>query len=225
MRLPQGSQTEVAMEDVSAGGMGCLLVEDQTLMAELLRSMLQTSPQIGVIRLAQSVEEACRLIDRLPPDLLILDLGLPDGDGQQVALHLLKRHPAPRIILLSAQLHDFQCDPSLLPHIHASVDKTSAYKELMQALNALNPGLNNSAEERRIKRRISTLSVRELEVFLLIGQGKSNRDIATVLNVSVSTVESHRKAIAQQIGRSGAELVQVAAVHLYRTQHEQTVAL
>jgi two-component system nitrate/nitrite response regulator NarL len=95
----------------------------------------------------------------------------------------------------------------------------------MQALNALNPGLNNSAEERRIKRRISTLSVRELEVFLLIGQGKSNRDIATVLNVSVSTVESHRKAIAQQIGRSGAELVQVAAVHLYRTQNEQTVAL
>ena len=213
------------MEDVSAGGMGCLLVEDQTLMAELLRSMLQTSPQIGVIRLAQSVEEACRLIDRLPPDLLILDLGLPDGDGQQVALHLLKRHPAPRIILLSAQLHDFQCDPSLLPHIHASVDKTSAYKELMHALNALNPGLNNSAEERRIKRRISTLSVRELEVFLLIGQGKSNRDIAAVLNVSVSTVESHRKAIAQKIGRSGAELVQVAAVHLYRTQHEQTEAL
>ena len=65
------------MEDVSAGRMGCLLVEDQTLMAELLRSMLQTSPQIGVIRLAQSVEEACRLIDRLPPDLLILDLAYP----------------------------------------------------------------------------------------------------------------------------------------------------
>ena len=225
MQSQQGSHTVARMEDISAGGMGCLLVEDQTLMAELLRSMLQTSPQVGVIRLARSVEEACRLIDRLPPDLLILDLGLPDGDGQQVALHLLKHHPAPRIILLSAQLHDFQCDPSLLPHIHASVDKTSAYKELMHALNALNPGLNNSGEEIRIQGRISTLSVREMEVFLLIGQGKSNRDIATVLNVSVSTVESHRKAIAQQIGRSGAELVQLAAVHLYRTHHEQAVPI
>jgi DNA-binding NarL/FixJ family response regulator len=213
------------MEDISPGGMDCLLVEDQTLMAELLRSMLQTSPQFGVIRLAQSIEEACRLIDRLPPDLLILDLGLPDGDGQQVALHLLKRHPAPRIILLSAQLHEFQCDPSLLPHIHASVDKTSAYKELMHALNALSPGLNNSGEETRIQGRVSTLSLRELEVFLLIGQGKSTRDIATVLNVSVSTVESHRKAIAQQIGRSGAELVQIAAIHLYRTQNEQARSL
>jgi DNA-binding NarL/FixJ family response regulator len=189
-------------------------------MAELLRSMLQTSPQVGVIRIARSVEEACHLIDQVPPDLLILDLGLPDGDGQQVGLHLLKRHTAPRIILLSAQLHDFHCDPSLLPHIHASVDKTSAYKELMQALNTLSSDFNNSPEGVTIQGRISTLSVRELEVFLLIGQGKSNRDIATVLNVSVSTVESHRKAIAHQLGRSGAELVQLAAVHLYRTQNE-----
>ena len=203
-------------------GLSCLLVEDQTLMAELLRSMLQTSPQVGVIRLAQSVQEACDLIDQVPPDLLILDLGLPDGDGQQVGLHLLKRHRAPRIILLSAQLHDFQCDQSLLPYVHASVDKTSAYRELLQALNTLNPGHNNSAEGESLKGRIGTLSVRELEVFLLIGQGKSNRDIATVLNVSVSTVESHRKAIAQHLGRSGADLVQLAAVHLYRSQNEVT---
>ena len=91
------------------------------------------------------------------------------------------------------------------------------------ALNALNPGLNNSAAEASIQGRISTLSVRELEVFLLIGQGKSNREIATVLILSVSTVESHRKAIAQHLGRSGADLVRLAAVHLYRTQNEPGV--
>ena len=215
-------QATPRMENVSPG-LSCLLVEDQTLMAELLRTMLQTSPQIRVVRIARSVEEACHLIDQVPPDLLILDLGLPDGDGQQVGLHLLKRHPAPRIILLSAQLHDFQCDPSLIHHIHASVDKTSAYKELMQALNTLGSEPNNSAEGETLDGRIGTLSVRELEVFLLIGHGKSNRDIATALNVSVSTVESHRKAIAQQLGRSGAELVQLAAVHLYRTQNEPVV--
>ena len=215
-------QAFLRVKNVSPG-LSCLLVEDQTLMAVLLRTMLQTSPQVGVIRLARSVEEACHLIDQVPPDLLILDLGLPDGDGQQAALHLLKCHPEPRIILLSAQLHDFQCDPSLLHHIHASVDKTSAYKELMQALNTLSSGPNNSPEGSTLEGGIGTLSVRELEVFLLIGQGKSNKDIATVLNVSVSTVESHRKAIAQQLGRSGAELVQLAAVHLYRTQNEPVV--
>ena len=207
------------MGDVGPG-LSCLLVEDQTLMAELLRSMLQTSPQIGVIRLARSVEEACHLIDQVTPDLLILDLGLPDGDGQQVGLHLLKHHPAPKIILLSAQLHDFKCDPSLLPHIHATVDKTSAYKELSAALKGLNEDLKNGPQKPDSQKGLKTLSVRELEVFLLLGQGKSNRDIAMVLNVSVSTVESHRKAIAQHLGRSGAELVQLASVHFYRSQNE-----
>ena len=208
---------------VEGSALNCLLVEDQTLMVELLCGMLQTIRQIDGLRVAHSVRDACGLIDQRVPDLLILDLALPDGDGQQVGLHLLRRHPAPKIILLSAQLHDFQCDPCLLPHIHASVDKTSAYKELLLALNALNPGLNNTAAEASIQGRISTLSVRELEVFLLIGQGKSNREIATVLIVSVSTVESHRKAIAQHLGRSGAELVRLAAVHLYRTQNETGV--
>lgn len=203
----------------SGPGLNCLLVEDQTLVAELLRGLLQTSPQVGSVRLAHSVQEGCRLIDQMPPDLLILDLGLPDGDGQQVGLHLLKRHRKPRIILLSAQLHDFQCDPTLLPHIHASVDKTSAYKELTFALNGLNAGIADSSSGANISQLANTMSLREQEVFLLIGSGKSSRTIASALHISQSTVESHRKAIAQILGCSGAEMVRLAALHLYRTQH------
>ena len=204
----------------SAGlGLNCLLVEDQTLVAELLRGLLQTSPQVGSVRLAHSVQEGCQLIDQRPPDLLILDLGLPDGDGQQVGLHLLKRHPKPRIILLSAQLHDFACDPSLLPHIHASVDKTSAYKELTFALNGLNASIAEGSSGESIAQLAHTMSLREQEVFLLIGSGKSSRAIASSLHISQSTVESHRKAIAQILGCSGAEMVRLAALHLYRTQH------
>lgn len=194
----------------SGPGLNCLLVEDQTLVAELLRGLLQ---------------EGCRLIDQMPPDLLILDLGLPDGDGQQVGLHLLKRHRKPRIILLSAQLHDFQCDPTLLPHIHASVDKTSAYKELTFALNGLNAGIADSSSGANISQRANTMSLREQEVFLLIGSGKSSRTIASDLHISQSTVESHRKAIAQILGCSGAEMVRLAALHLYRTQHSLEEAL
>ena len=204
----------------SAGpGLNCLLVEDQTLVAELLRGLLQTSPQVGSVRLAHSVQEGCRLIDQMPPDLLILDLGLPDGDGQQVGLHLLKRHPKPRIIVLSAQLHDFHCDPSLLPHIHASVDKTSAYKELTFALNGLNARIAEGSDRASMTQLVHTMSLREQEVFLLIGSGKSSRTIASSLNISLSTVESHRKAISQILGCSGAEMVRLAALHLYRTQN------
>jgi DNA-binding NarL/FixJ family response regulator len=200
-------------------GLNCLLVEDQTLVAELLRGLLQVSQQVACVRIAPSVQEACRLIDQLPPDLLILDLGLPDGDGQQVGLHLLKRHPKPKIILLSAQLHDFDCDPLLLPHIHASVDKTSAYKELTFALNGLNTSIERFSDGRSIGEPLPGLSLREQEVFLLIGSGKSSRMIASYLNISLLTVESHRKAISQKLGSSGAELVRLAALHLYKTQN------
>jgi DNA-binding CsgD family transcriptional regulator len=121
--------------------------------------------------------------------------------------------------LLSAQLHDFQCDPTLLPHIHASVDKTSAYKELTFALNGLNAGIADSSSGANISQLANTMSLREQDVFLLIGSGKSSRTIASALHISQSTVESHRKAIAQILGCSGAEMVRLAALHLYRTQH------
>jgi DNA-binding CsgD family transcriptional regulator len=63
------------------------------------------------------------------------------------------------------------------------------------------------------------LSLREQEVFLLIGSGKSSRIIASYLNISLLTVESHRKAISRKLGSSGAELVRLAALHLYKTQN------
>ena len=187
-------------------------------MADLLCGILHTIPGLGGLRVAHSVSEACGLIDQRAPDLLILDLALPDGDGQQVGLHLLQRNPSPVIILLSAQLHDFCCEPALLPHIHATVDKTSAYKELANALKGLAKGSVENFVEVALPKRFQAMTLREQEVFLLIGTGKSSREIAEDLTISLSTVESHRKSIAQNIGSSGAELVRMASLHLYRME-------
>jgi DNA-binding NarL/FixJ family response regulator len=195
----------------------CLLVEDHMLMAELLTAMLQTSPVVGPIKTARSVCEAKRQIDQLLPDLLILDLALPDGNGQKVALHLLKRHPSPYIILLSAQLQDFCCEPELLPHIHATVEKTAAYKELSHALNQISTSLEQKNEITSISNGFIKMSAREQEVFMLIGTGKKTREIADYLHISSSTVESHRKAIVQHLDASGAELVRLAAIFKYHT--------
>jgi hypothetical protein len=203
---------------VESSGLNCLLVEDQALMADLLCGILRTIPGLGGLRVAHSVSEACGLIDQRVPDLLILDLALPDGDGQQVGLYLLQRNPSPVIILLSAQLHDFCCEPALLPHIHATVDKTSAYKELANALKGLAKGSVENFVEVALPKRFQAMTLREQEVFLLIGTGKSSREIAEDLTISLSTVESHRKSIAQNIGSSGAELVRMASLHLYRME-------
>ena len=196
----------------------CLIVEDQILFADLLSGMLQASAVIGSVHTVHSIKEAEQWIDRGAPDILILDLILPDGNGQEVGLHLIKNHSSPAIILLSSQLDDFICEVELLPYVHAVINKTSAYKELAEAISSL-------ARERQLNDNIGTsltrlklMSAREQEVFVLIGKGKKSSEISSVLNISISTVESHRKSIAQCLGTSGADLVRIAAVYCYKAE-------
>ena len=200
----------------------CLVVEDQVLMGELLVAMVQTESVVGSVRMAKSVQEARIQIDRSVPDLLILDLALPDGNGQEVALHLLKFNQNPSIILLSAQLQDFKCEPSLLPHILATVEKTKAYKELSHALKELGDSLNKQTERTCLSKQVSKMTPREQDVFLLIGAGNTTRQIAEQLRINSSTVDTHRKAIAQHLGTSGSDLVRQAAIHSYRLQQYPT---
>jgi DNA-binding NarL/FixJ family response regulator len=182
--------------------------------------MLTNSTGIGQCRLANTVKEGCRMVDQSPPDLLILDLALPDGDGQEVAVHLLDCNPRPLIILLSAELHDFSPNPLLLPHIRAIVDKSSAYKDLAIALSGLVDAQGDDASEPIAAKTVNTLTIREQEVYLLIGNGMTSKQIANKLHISLSTVETHRKAIAKHLGTSGVDLVRHASVHLYRTENE-----
>lgn len=198
--------------------MKCLLVEDQVLFAELLCGMLRSSSIINSVSIAPSVSQALQLINRSPPDILVLDLNLPDGDGQEVALNLVNYHPNPAIIILSAQANDFDCDPRLQPYLHAIIEKTSAYKELAKAIASLdiNPQEGNCTGG--TEKRVQMMTSREQEVYLLIGKGKSSREICSILNISLSTVESHRKAIAQCLGTSGADLVRRAAIHCFKAE-------
>ena len=163
------------------------------------------------------------MVEQSAPDLLILDLALPDGDGQEVAEHLLDYNPRPLIILLSAELHDFSPNPLLLPHICAIVDKSSAYKDLAIALSGLVDTQVAPAPEPIVAKNVNTLTIREQEVYLLIGNGMTSKQIADKLYISLSTVESHRKAIAKHLGTSGVDLVRHASVHLYRTENESII--
>ena len=200
-------------------GLHCLLVEDQVLLAELLCSILRTSAALISVNIAKTVQHAKQMVDRNPPDILVLDLDLPDGDGQDVGIHLIKRHSNPSIIILSAKLNDFTCDPRLLPFVHSVIAKTSAYKELAHAICDVCAINGKTIETEGVQAKFRMMSTREQEVFLLIGQGKSSREICSILNIGLSTVESHRKALAQCLGTSGADLVRIAAIHCYKAEH------
>ena len=179
----------------------CLIVEDQVMFLQLLRSMLEALPGLEVRAVATTKAEALVLCNGdQPPDLLILDLALPDGDGLVVAEALATTNPNAKVVVLSGQASSFVCPAALQPWIVGVVDKTAAFAQLHSVLQRCLP----SAGE--------PLTPRQREIFSLIGQGLSNKEIARSASLSIATVETHRKAIAQKLGMSGAELVRHASL-------------
>ena len=177
---------------------------------QLLRSMLEALPGLEVRDVATTQAEALLLCNGdQPPDLLILDLALPDGDGLVVAEALATTNPNAKVVVLSGQASSFICPAALQPWIVGVVDKTAAFAQLHSVLERCLP----SAGE--------PLTPRQREIFSLIGQGLSNKEIARSTSLSIATVETHRKAIAQKLGMSGAELVRHASLlgNLHQDEH------
>jgi len=177
----------------------CLVVEDQAIFSRLLCSLLQNYINVELIATASSVSEAFTACEKLKPDLLILDLNLPDGDGIEVAEALSRFSPSGKIIILSGHASSFIAPPKLLDYIFGVVDKTAAFENLQILLEKLfvNPLLS--------------LTPRQQQIFTLIGNGLQNKEIASHLQLSITTVETHRKAIARHLNKSGAELLVYAA--------------
>ena len=198
--------------------MNCLIVADHILLADLLSRVLHLSNVIGSVHTVPNVKQALRLIDRDPPDILILDLGIHDTNTQEVGLHLTKIQKFPAIILLTSNPHNNVCEADLLPHIYAVITRESSYVELAIAISNITKQhqLNGNIEPKL--GGLMIMSPREQEVFVLIGKGRKSKEISAALNIAKSTVESHRKSIAQRLGTSGGDLVRIAAVYCYKSE-------
>lgn len=187
----------------------CVVVEDQLMFLQLLVGMLHSISGLEVVATATTATAGIRACRELLPDLLILDLGLPDQDGITVAEALAIVNPRARVIVLSAATSTFVCDPAIDPMLHAVVDKVDACETLaMEIAELLGPSTDATVR----------LTEREEEVLLLIGQGLSNRRIAEKLGLSVHTVDTHRRNITQKLGVKGGELVRQAALQSIRGQ-------
>jgi DNA-binding NarL/FixJ family response regulator len=183
----------------------CLIVEDQVMFLELLQRLLEGQLGLEVVATAATAEAgsaACRLHR---PDLLILDLSLADGDGLPVLAALAQWCPHARAVVLSAQAAGFICPEALEPLLLGVVDKTATFDTLTAVIQELLPQPVPGCSA-------AQLTPAQRRVYGLIGQGLSNKEIARQLNLSVATVETHRKAIARRLHLSGAELVRHAAL-------------
>lgn len=182
---------------------------------DLLEAMLSLQADLEVVGSRRTVADAIQAVNELSPDLLVLDLDLPDGDGTQVAEALQRCHPSARLIVLSGQASTFLCPEGLEPMLHAVVDKTNAYRDLQQELARLRPAAPGQPTDPGLDpgQAIERLTLRERQVLSLIGRGMSSKAIASRLGLAADTVHTHRRHITIKLGVSGAELVRIAVLY------------
>ena len=195
--------------------MRCVVVEDQGMFLQLLVAMLRTQPGLDVVATARSAADGIAACSQHRPDLLILDLVLPDADGLTVAHALRVIQPSARVIILSSHAPSFLRPAELRQMIHAVVDKTRAYEELIGEIASLTGAGLTDDTPALAGNGWRLLTLRERDVLRLIGKGLDNRQIGEQLSISVRTVETHRSRIIDKLGIQGkGELVRQAMLFL-----------
>jgi DNA-binding NarL/FixJ family response regulator len=190
----------------------CMIVEDQTMVLQLLGGMVRNCPGVQLAGTFSRVHEGVEYCSKHSVDLLILDLELPDGQGLSVLKAALRKNPQVKCIILSGHASAFVCPGELRPQVRAVVDKTQAYGSLQKEI----ADIVQAAAPRPIPiNPQELLTAREYEIFSLVGQGRMSKEIAEELGIALRTVETHRKAICRKLKVSGPELVRQASVYLH----------
>ena len=190
-----------------------LLVDDHSLVRRGFRRMLEDAPDILVVGEASDGAEAIRLAQELRPRLIIMDCALPGMSGLIAARRILEMHPQIAILMLSMHSEDTLVRQALDAGARGYILKNAVDLELVTAIRrvaagetVLDPQLSRPAVLKG--ERDYGLTVRELEILQLIVDGKSNKEIAAQLDLSVNTVAVHRANIMDALGiHKTAELV------------------
>ena len=205
-----------------------LLVDDHEVVRLGLAMLLEDTPGVQVVGEAGSGQEALRACERLVPDLVILDIRLPDQPGVDVCRHITQRWPHVRVIILTSYVNDDLIVEAIEAGATGYVLKQVGNQELLRAIEAVRRGealLDPQVTQRVLQRMRQTerlldasafgdLSERELEVLFLVSQGKSNREIAEVLGLSEKTARNHVSNLLEKLGKSNRiELATFAVKH------------
>lgn len=192
----------------------CALVDDHVMLLELLAGIVRTVPGLSVVATGTDLCDADRIAAAESLDLLIVDRVLPSGDGMVLVRAVFERHPTVKCIVLAGSTTDFVCPADLADCIVATIDKSQACDVLLsEIVKAVGSQADSAAAGILSLQQVqSLLTKREMEIFHCIGEGLANKEIGQRCGISTKTVETHRKSIARQLGRSGAALIHLATV-------------
>ena len=205
------------------GRVRILLADDHTVVRQGLRKLLEERPDWEVIAEAGDGREAIRLAEQHKPDVAILDVAMPLLNGIEATRQITKRVPSTRVLVLSMHADEAYVTQILqagatgyLLKDSADVDLLKAVGEAAQGRSFFSPAIARvmlddyvrQLADKGVTDRYESLSEREREIFQLIAEAKTNKEIAALLNVSPSTVETHRAHIMEKLDlHSAAEIV------------------
>jgi len=205
--------------------MKILLADDHKLMREGLRMLLENLHGMTIVGEAVDGISAARMARKLKPDLVLMDIAMPDLNGIEATRRIMTESPGVKVVALS-----MHADIRFMKHMFAAgaagyVLKGSAFEEVAAAIRAvaagriyISPKITDQVLAEYVKQLTkpsagaeSPLSGREREVLQMLAEGKSSHKIAERLHVSVTTVDTHRKHVMDKLGfRTIAELTKYA---------------
>jgi DNA-binding NarL/FixJ family response regulator len=188
-----------------------LLADDHTVVRQGLRALLETQQDIQVVGEATDGWEAVKLYGRLRPDVILMDIVMPELNGLGATKEICKRFPGAKVLALTSYGDLEEVRQMLEAGAVGYLNKTTAAEELCKAIHevfgghpAFSPAvagrLRRQARRPGGSRGISGLTLRESQVLQLISAGKANKQIAAELGISPKTVEKHRQKVMDKLG-------------------------
>ncbi|HXA14554.1 MAG TPA: response regulator transcription factor [Opitutaceae bacterium] len=187
-----------------------LIVDDSELVRAGLRALLGVEPAIAVAGEAEDVATAIAMCKRLEPDVVLLDIRLPDGTGFEACREILRRRPATHVLILTSAIDDHMVDEALKAGahgyllkevngrslIHAIIDVADGKSVLDPAVTARVMQLAKAGPERDV---LAALSVQENRVLALIAEGKTNKEVGQAMSLSEKTVKNYLSNIFEKL--------------------------
>lgn len=195
-----------------------LLVDDHALLRQGLRALLQTVPEFAVIGEAENGRQAVQLVDKLKPDIVVMDIAMPQLNGLEATVQICKISPRSKVLIVSSYSDDVYVQKLTEAGAVGYLIKQAAANELIKAIHETYKGnayFSPAIAKRLLDRyresfltggkaptrqTIPRLTSREREVLQLVAEGRSNKQMGSDLCISIKTIEKHRQQVMNKLG-------------------------